>query len=518
MQNRKQILSNINNSTFVNVVIGGGATGSAIALDSASRGFATLLLEQADFGSGTSSKSTKILHGGVRYLAQGNIKLVYNALHEKMRLYNNAPHVCYPLDFVIPSNNFFSTAFYGAGMFVYDILAGFKLKYLSKWLFSGKMAKYLPNLNSSHNKYGIMYNDGQFDDARLNITAINSVIQHKGIALNYCKVTGFVKNANQKITGVHFTDTLTNTNYTVNCSVVFNATGVFTDEVNKLNNNPTDNVTLAQGIHLVVDAKAYNSSKAVLIPKTTDGRVLFCIPWYNKVIIGTTDTLINKPTLHPKPLPAEVTLILQNVNTYLKTNIQCSHVHSIYAGIRPLIKNNSATAKISREEKITIDNSNLISIIGGKWTTFRHMGQKAIDFAISNNLLPNHKCNTLNLQLNGYVSHAQAHKIPTQYRFYGNHYHSLKQISGFGTNLHADLPICKAQVIWALQNEHAHTLEDILARRTRCLFLNAQATMQIAPTVVQIMQQHLGQTDSWAKTELQNFNQVANLYLPSNYF
>lgn len=513
--------SKIKSLTEVDVlVIGGGATGLGIAVDSTTRGYKTLLLEKNDYAKATSSRSTKILHGGVRYLAQGNISLVKEALAEKMRLYENAPHVARSMNFIVPSTNTLSKMYYRIGMLAYDALAGFHRKYLSRGQSHKEMITTLKNIKYMYLRGGVLYNDGQFDDARTAIALLRTLEDNGGTALNYAEVISFIKEK-EKIVGAVFLDKISGNKISVRAKCVFNATGIYSDTLMDLDaTNHQPMVNLAQGIHLVVNRHVYPNKAAMLVPKTTDGRVLFFIPWYNKVIIGTTDVHVNKVQDDPTPLQKEINLIIKNANLYLEEPLTKEDISAVYAGIRPLMQvpqDKTSTAKISREDHIDISRSGLITIVGGKWTTYRHMGEKVINFAIAHNKLANKSCKTRNLKLHGYVSAIEAADIPFNYRFYGSEYETIKEMPNFHKVLHDDLPICEAQILYAIKYEQALTLDDVLARRTRCLFLNAEATLSIVEKVADIMQKALQQTKQWKEQQIKDFTTIAKKYLISSY-
>ncbi|MDR2008649.1 MAG: glycerol-3-phosphate dehydrogenase/oxidase [Alphaproteobacteria bacterium] len=517
-QAREKKVNSLDGATFDVLVIGGGATGLGTAVNAATRGFSTLVLEQNDYAKGTSSRSTKILHGGVRYLAQGNIKLVHEALKEKLINYENAPHLARSMDFVIPCENFFKQMFYASGMIAYDALAGFPKKYLSKIVNHKTLNAELPEVAEKHKDLGVIYNDGQFDDARMAFALVRTLEDNKGVAVNYIKVVEFIKEGT-KIVGVKALDKRTNKVITIKAKCIFNATGIYSDEIIKLDKGEHEGtVTLAQGIHIVVKGDVYSSQKAMLIPKTTDGRVLFFIPWYDKVIIGTTDTKVSTVLDDPIPLKEEIDLVINNANNYLSRPIQQEDITSVYAGIRPLMKATSSTKKISREEHIDIADSGLISVVGGKWTTYRHMGERLVNFAIAKGKLPQKESQTKHLKLHGYLPEDKAHAIPLALRFYGSELSKIKDMQGFNNNLHADLPINEAQVRYAMEFEQALTLDDVLARRTRCLFINAAACIEIADTAAKIMQEFLGFDDKWRKAEVEDFTKIAKKYLISSYW
>ena len=387
------------------IIVGGGATGLGIALDSVTRGYKTLLLEQIDFAKGTSSRSTKLVHGGVRYLAQGNIDLVREALYERGLMLKNASHLVSNQSFIIPNYNLWDTLKYTVGLKLYDFLAG-KLSFgKSNSITKKNTISRLSTIKTDKLKGGVVYYDGQFDDSRLAINIAQTCIEKGATLLNHCKVTGLLKNEQNKINGVVAFDSEKDESYSLKVKVVINATGVFTDEVLKMDNeNARDIVRPSQGIHLVLDGSFLPGNDAIMIPKTDDGRVLFLVPWHNKVVVGTTDTLLDSHSLEPKPLDKEVDFILKTANRYLNKKVSKSDVLSIFAGLRPLAApkdNSEKTKEISRSHKIIISDADLITITGGKWTTYRRMAQDTINKAISIGKLPNKECKTKNQSIHG---------------------------------------------------------------------------------------------------------------------
>lgn len=482
------------------VVIGGGATGVGCAVDAASRGFSVLLLEQNDFGKGTSSRSTKLVHGGVRYLAQGNLSLVREALKERAILLKNAPHHVRKQSFIVPVYSFYDKFFYGAGLKLYNILSGKngfgKSRILSKRETLGR----LPNIKGENLKGGILYFDGQFDDTRLLINLIQTAVERGATVLNYVKVFGFTKNLNV-IDGVNLENVETGETFNVKAKAVINATGAFCDSIRRMSDeNSTEIIAPSQGIHLVFDKKFLPSENALMIPKTSDGRVLFAIPFHDKILIGTTDTEIKTVELEPKALDEEIEFILETAGDYLENSPKREDILSVFAGIRPLVKteNNKNTSKLSRDHTIEIDDSNLLTITGGKWTTYRRMAEDAVNQAIKLNNLSEKKCVTENLKI--YDSDAiEIKKL-------------IVEKPSLAKKLHKDLPYYKAEIIFAIRNEMAQTVEDVLARRTRALFLNAKAAIEIAPKTAEIMAEESGRNEIWIAEQIQNFNQIAEKY------
>ena len=517
--NRNEMLQRLGSvSKWDIIIIGGGATGLGTAVDAATRGYKTLLVEQHDFAKGTSSRSTKLVHGGVRYLAQGNIKLVKEALKERGLLLKNAPHVTTNLSFVLPCYSLWQKIFYGVGLKIYDIMAG-KLGLGKTKIISAKEAKiHLPTIDIKKLSGAIVYQDGQFDDARLAINLAQTAAKNGGTVLNYCRVIQLSKD-NKKITGLVIRDEITGTEYPLKCKVIINATGVFADEVLKMDDAEAKNiVSPSQGIHLVLDKKFFPGNNAMMIPKTEDGRVLFAVPWHNKVIVGTTDTAVENHSLEPKPLEAEIEFIMHHINKYLDVEIIRSDVQSIFVGLRPLVKKGAGkkTALMPRDHTIIVSTSGLVTITGGKWTTYRKMASDVLNNAVFVARLEKKAGITENLKIHGWVGETNKND---QLHFYGSDAAHIKKLCKSDETLieliHPYLPNIKAEIIWAVQNEMAQTVEDVLARRTRILFLNASAAIEAAPAVAQIMAKAMHKNNDWAQQQIIDFNTVAKQYLLS---
>lgn len=499
------------------MIIGGGATGLGAAVDAASRGYKTLLLEKYDFAKGTSSKATKLVHGGVRYLAQGNIKLVRDALRERGYLLKNAAHVCHTMVFVIPCYSWWKLLFYGVGLKVYDVLSGKLSLGGTKIISKSKTLEYLPQANANKLKGGIAYTDGQFDDARLAINLAQTATEYGATVINYCSVTNLLKEKNT-ISGVECIDELTGIYYTLKAKAVINATGVFVDEIMNMDKMDDENlVTPSQGIHLVVDKKYFISEQALMIPKTTDGRVLFAVPWHNHVIIGTTDTEVKQIEIEPKPIHEEVDFILQNVNKYLMSTIKRDDVKSVFVGLRPLVKAKGAknTSLLARDHTIIISPSKLISITGGKWTTYRKMAEDVVNNAAYAGSLKKMKCITQQLCIHGNTDTKQNN----DFSFYGTDENMLQQLYKenvtWQEKIHPNLPYTKAMIVLAVRYEMACKVEDVLARRLRILFLDAKMAMEAAPTTAAVMAAVLNENRDWIDKEINDFITLAKQYLLS---
>ncbi|NEM99380.1 glycerol-3-phosphate dehydrogenase/oxidase [Pontibacter burrus] len=502
------------------IVVGGGATGLGVAVDAAARGYKTLLLEQADFAKGTSSRSTKLVHGGVRYLAQGDVSLVYEALRERGLLLQNAPHLVRVQPFVIPSYSLFNQGFYGIGLKVYDWMAG-KYRFKKTELLGRKtINKLLPTVEPNGLKGGIIYYDGQFDDARLAINLAQTCAEKGGVLLNYFKVNGLLKGENGKISGVKAKDLETGSEYELSAKVVINATGVFVNDLLQMDKPAQDPlVRPSQGVHVVLDKSFLQSDAALMIPKTPDGRVLFAVPWHDHVLVGTTDTPLESSSLEPTALEDEISFILNTAGQYLVRKPVREDVLSVFAGLRPLAapaKGTNSTKEISRSHKLIVADSGLVTITGGKWTTYRKMAEDTIDEAIKVGQLPLKACATANLHVHGF-----AKPQPEHLSVYGSDAQGIRNLMNqrpeLQQKLHALFPNTAAEVVWAVQHEMARTIEDVLARRMRILFLNAKAAIDMAPAVASIMAANLGLSEAWQQNQVKSFTELANQYLLTPY-
>lgn len=498
------------------IIIGGGATGLGAAADASSRGYKTLLLERFDFAKGTSSRATKLVHGGVRYLAQGNIKLVMEALHERGLLLKNAPHLTRTQPFILPAYSWWQKWYYGIGLKIYDLMSG-KLSIGKTRILSSKaILQHSPAVAQTGLSGGILYYDGQFDDARLALNLAQTTVEKGGTVLNYMEVFD-VRKENGQSKGVYAEDTLTGKEYEIKSKAVINATGVFTDDVLQMDDDMQHNiVSPSQGIHLVIDKKFFPGDYAMMIPKTDDGRVLFAVPWHNKVIIGTTDTPVAEPSFEPRALDAEIEFIFRNINRYLSSGITRSDVKAVFAGLRPLVKvpGQKSTALMPRDHTIIVSKSNLVTITGGKWTTYRKMAKEAVDNALFVGKLQRKPCVTESLHIHGWCKELNS-ADPLHY--YGTDAEGIQKLAeqnaAWKEKLHTAFPYIKAQVIWAVRNEMAMTVEDVLARRIRMLFLDAHAALEAAPVVAKLMAEEMGRDEAWQQEQLKDFAAVAEGYL-----
>ena len=499
------------------VIIGGGATGLGVALDAASRGFKTLLLEQNDFAKGTSSKSTKLVHGGVRYLQQGDVSLVFEALKERGLMFQNAPHLVKNQSFVIPIYDWWGGPFYKVGLKVYDFMAGKLGLSPSRHISKEETIKALPTIEKKDLKGGLVYYDGQFDDARMAISLAQTCVEYGGTVINYMRVINICKK-NDLASGVEFLDEESGTKYTVNSRVVINATGVFTDKI-RIMDDPSakEMIKPSMGIHLVVDKVFMPGNHAVMVPQTSDGRVMFAVPWYNKVVLGTTDSLIDKPDLEIQASEEDINFILETAGKYLVKQPEKKDILSVFTGLRPLAApedGSKATKEISRHHKVMVSLSGLISIIGGKWTTYRKMAEDAIDSAIIIGELAERKCITHHLLIHGYYINAEAGSNPMT--AYGINHEKVQNVEKESDNykgyLSEPLSINKSQVIWAVREEMARTLEDVLARRTRALFLDAKESIRVADKTAQLMAAELGKNPEWVDNQVKQYTELTKRF------
>ncbi len=515
--NREEMIARISDggTKWDFIVIGGGATGVGVALEAASRGYRILLLEQNDFAAGTSSRSTKLIHGGVRYLQQGNISLVLEALKERGVLRRNAPHLVHNLPFIVPTYDWWEGPFYGIGLKIYDMLAGKEGFGPSEIISKEETLEKIPTIETHGLKGGVIYHDGQFDDARLVINLAQTAAEQGGTLINYMKVVKLITK-NDLIIGVIAVDQESNQEYELTSRAVINASGVFSDQVRKLDDPLIPPcIQLSQGIHIVLDKSFLPGDTAIMVPHTDDGRVIFAIPWHDSVVVGTTDTPVEDVSLDPRPMEQEIEFLLKHAARYLSKDPAPDDVLSVFAGLRPLVScaENLETAMISREHTITISRTGLITIAGGKWTTYRKMAEETVDQAIVVARLKNNPSVTKSLQVHAYHNHADQFGA---LKDYGSDAIEIQQLAKNDTHLGETLSegfILKAEVAWAARYEMARTVEDFLARRRRALLLDARASMNMAPEVAKIMAMELKRGDSWQQSQIEIFQEKAANYL-----
>lgn len=513
VKQRSEKLDELDQS-FDLLVIGGGATGLGIAVDAQTRGFRTALVEAGDFAQATSSRATKLVHGGVRYLASGQVHLVYEALRERKIMLTNAPHLVHPLSFLTPAYRWFELPYYGAGLKLYDLLSG-KSSLGSTQLLGAKEArKRIPGIATEGLKGGVLYFDGQFDDARLALALARTAEDHGALVLNYVRCLELLKE-DGKVTGASVEDVETGRRLRIRAKAVINATGIFVDEVRRQDNTAVPKLlAVSRGTHIVVGPEALGDGTAIMVPKTRDGRVIFAIPWLGKVVIGTTDVPSTEVAMEPGFEQTEIEFLLETINPFLARKLARADVLSVFSGLRPLVRGNvAATSKLSREHYIDASTSGLVTVAGGKWTTYRRMAEDAVDFAIGKGLLPKKACVSRDVPLRGAC---KASSDGGSLARYGSDAAAVVQLGEsdprLAAKLDASLPFTCAEVVYAVREEMARSVDDVLSRRTRALLLDAQAAGRAAPTVARLMAQELGKDDVWIGQQLTAFGAMAKRF------
>ncbi|MCH2160675.1 MAG: glycerol-3-phosphate dehydrogenase/oxidase [Phycisphaerales bacterium] len=519
--NRKAMIDSLQNGEFEVLVVGGGATGLGVAVDAASRGYRTALVEAEDFAKATSSRSTKLVHGGVRYLEQLDISLVTEALRERGIFYRNAPHIVRDLSFIVPRYKWWQGPFYGAGLKAYDLLAGKLNLAPSRMLSAKETIKEIPNVEQEGLRGGVRYHDGQFDDARMAITLARTAVDHGATMVNRCRVISLLKK-DDHVCGVQVRDTTSGEEFPVKAKVVVNACGIFADSVRRMDEEDCNAVIEpAQGVHIVLDKSFQPSDTAIMVPHTDDGRVLFVIPWHHRIVVGTTDTPMKEPSLEPRALDDEVEFILRNANRFLSRDPSHSDIKSVFAGQRPLVHPGGTTKSdsksISRNHEVFVSTAGLVTIVGGKWTTYRKMAEDTMKHVIGIGQLEEKPCITEDLRVHGAMDRDDP-ALPTEdpLRMYGSDAAAITALADadreLGANLHADLPYTGADILWAVREEMAESVEDALARRTRSLLLDAEASISAAPRVASIMAKELGHDEAWCAEEVKAYTELARGY------
>lgn len=516
---RKNNLLHLKNKEIIwdLAIIGGGSSGLGVALDALSRGLKVALFEKADFAKGTSSRSTKLIHGGVRYLAQGDIMLVLEALRERGILLKNAPHLAHHQAFIIPIYSFFDRLLYSMGLKIYDWMAG-KLRIgKSRFLSKKETLERLPLIKPKGLLGGVVYYDGQFDDARLALNLAQTCQEIGGCLLNYIKVVTLKKDVAGKINGLMVLDMVEKKSYEIQAKAVVNATGVFSDKINRMDMpGAPKTIQPSQGIHLVMDRSFLGGSDALMIPKTSDGRVLFAVPWHDKLVVGTTDTIREKAKLEPVPLQKEIEFVLKTAGEYMVKQPTRKDVLAAYAGLRPLAapkEGSTKTKEISRSHKVIVSESNLITLTGGKWTTFRKMGEDTVDTYFKIIGLQKVKSQSANLKIHGFTYTLPEGHLSIYGKDSENILAMMQENPSFSTRLHPNYPYTEAEVIWAVREEMAIKIEDVLSRRIRILVLDARVAIEMAPRVAELMAEEMEKDQDWIKKELADFDKLANKYL-----
>ena len=498
------------------IVVGGGCTGIATALDAAARGYRTLLIERGDFTGGTSSRSTKLVHGGVRYLRQGQVQMVYGALRERRRLWRNAPHLVHSLALIVPAYRWWEKAWYGTGLKAYDALAWRRGLGGSRLLSRRQCLNRLSTLEERGLRGGVLFHDGQFDDTRLGWALVRTAANLNCAALNQAEVTGLVESGGA-IKGVRVRDLVGGGEWVARGAVVVNATGPFADALREMDEpGPGPGVVLSRGAHIVVSSAFLPGAAALLVPRTDDGRVLFAIPWHGHVVIGTTDVPVAHPSPEPVPSDEEVDYLLDHAGRYLARPIGRGDILSAWAGLRALVPAGGVgnTAALSRDHSVSVSRQGLVTVTGGKWTTCRKVAQDTVDKAADVGGLSPAPSVTANLRLYGYTARRD---LLDPWRVYGAQAEAVRELGEADPLLerlmHPSLPYRLSQAAWAARHEMAVHVEDVLARRTRALFLNAKAAVAAAPEVARVMAAELGRDDDWIEAEVRSFRGLAEGYV-----
>lgn len=513
MQTRAASIARLEDG-FDLLVIGGGATGLGIAVDAATRGYSTVLLEAGDFAQATSSRATKLVHGGVRYLVSGQIHLVYEALRERKVMLQNAPHLVHPLPFLTPAYSWFDLPFYGAGLLAYDVLSGRSSLGPTTILSAKETRRRIPGIATRGLKGSILYHDGQFDDARLALALARTAQDHGAVVLNCVRCVELRKEQG-KLCGAVAVDAETGQRYEVRARAVINATGIFVDQVRAQDDGAAAHLlSVSRGTHLVVAGDVLGDSNAIMVPKTRDGRIIFAIPWLGKVIIGTTDVPASNVAMEPGHDEDEVTFLLETINPYLSRRISRADILSIFSGLRPLVTGTkSSTAKLSREHYIEVSPAGLVTVAGGKWTTYRLMAEDTINAAIERGLLGAKPCVSRTVRLHGAPAAAEPSGPLSRY---GTDADAIQRLYTEDPKLRElldpALPFSVGEVVYAVREEMARSVEDVLSRRTRALLLDARAAMRAAPLVASIMAEELGRDAGWAAAEVARFSALAQQF------
>ncbi len=515
------MLASADGKSFDVLVVGGGATGLGVAVDAAQRGYTTCLVEAHDFAKGTSSRSTKLVHGGVRYLEQLDIALVMEALHERGLMHENAPHLVHDLAFLVPRFSWWEGPFYGAGLKLYDLLAGKRNLAPSKFLSAAETIEAIPNVAREGLLGGIEYHDGQFDDARMAVTLARTAADLGAVVLNQCRVSELLKDAHGCVRGARAVDAESGRTLEIRATVVVNACGIFGDELRLLDDGKSSRmIEPAQGVHLVFDRTLQPSMRAIMVPHTDDGRVLFVIPWHGRVVVGTTDTPMKQAEIEPRALPDEIEFILRNAGRYLEHDPTRADVRSVYAGMRPLVHESgidSPSKSLSRSHKVVVSPSGMVSIMGGKWTTYRRMAEDTMAQVIDVGQLDHRPCGTESLHVHGWIARDDS-AMPAEdwLRVYGSDAPAVRAVCGerpeWNKPIHARLPYPMGVVAYAVRHEMARSVDDVLARRTRSLLLDAKAAHDAAAGVAAVIAAELGRDAAWAESECATFRALAAGY------
>jgi glycerol-3-phosphate dehydrogenase len=520
MRARLDKFTQLEQDRFDLLVIGGGATGLGIAVDASTRGYKTALVEQGDFAQATSSRATKLVHGGVRYLVSGQIHLVYEALRERKVMMENAPHLVQALPFLTPAYSWFDLPYYGAGLKAYQVLSGSSSLGPTQILSARETRDRIPGIAPAGLKGSILYHDGQFDDARMALALARTAEDNGCVVLNYARCAELRKE-NGRVCGALVEDVEGGGCVAVQATTVINATGIFVDGMRQKDDPGVAKLlSVSRGTHLVVAGDVLGQANAIMVPKTKDGRIIFAIPWLGKVVIGTTDVPTKSVALEPGHEVSEIQFLLETINPYLARHITEADILSVFSGLRPLVTGRQAsTAKLSREHTIEFSPTGLVTIAGGKWTTYRRMAEDTIDAVIDRQMLPSRRCVSRKVRLHGAppgcVNHAE-----TLAR-YGTDAIAIESLhqedAALALRLDEALPFTGAEVIYAVREEMARHVEDVLSRRTRALLLDSKAALRGAPKVASLMAKELGYGHEWVERELLNFDKLARTFYQAGF-
>lgn len=496
------------------LVIGGGATGAGIAVDAAARGYRVALCDQSDFGKGTSSRSTKLIHGGVRYLEQGNVRLVRDALYERGLLLRNAPHLVYRLPTVVPLYRWWEPAYYRTGLLAYDLLAGRLGMGRSKRLSRAATIEALPTVNQDGLRGGVCYFDGGFNDSRLLINLMQTAVDRGAVCVNYLQVQELVEE-DGRVIGAEALDLESGRMHSLRGKVVVNAAGPLGDAVRRMADPATEDwIQPSQGAHITLDRSFLPTDNALIVPKTSDGRVVFAIPWHQHTLVGTTDTKLNQPLLEPRALKREIEFLLETISGCLAKRVSEQDVLSVFAGLRPLVRKDGsqATSKLGRDHAVRVDDKGLVTMLGGKWTTYRKMAEDCVDRCAEIANLPRTPCPTADLPIRSDGKEAGSSNLA----HYGADAESVRELLALHPEhrepLDAALPYTVGEAVWAIRFEMARSVEDVISRRLRMLLLNSAAASRAAPRVARLLAKEFGRDDAWVREETKRFEALAGGY------
>ncbi len=496
------------------LIVGGGATGLGLAVDAATRGFRTALVEAGDFAQATSSRATKLVHGGVRYLVSGQLHLVYEALRERKIMLENAPHLVHALPFVTPAYKWFDLPYYGIGLKAYEVLSGKSSLGRTRVLSARETRQRVPGIAAEGLRGSLLYHDGQFDDARLALALARTAEDHGAVVLNYARCTALNKQG-EKLSSVTVEDVETGHSVEAHASVVINATGIFVDDLRKADQPASAQMlSVSRGTHIVVAGEVLGNGNAIMVPKTRDGRIIFAIPWLGKVVIGTTDLPASSAVVEPGHEAYEIDFLLETINPYLARPLGRDDILSVFSGLRPLVTGNQAkTSKLSREHTIEVSASGLITVAGGKWTTYRRMAEDTLATAIRAGMLPDRPCVTRAVRLHGAPEERSLHAALSRY---GTEAAEIARMWAsdpeMATLLDPALPFTYAEVIFAVRYEMARRVEDVLSRRTRALLLDARAAQRSAAVVARLIAAELGYGADWIERQTNEFIELAQQF------